>query len=143
MLLSSSTAFCRTTVYRKCGSRNVRASLFALWPRSCLREKRRRSVKTLTLAVLGFIASWAYGANPNPRDLVKASISNYEKDWNASLDFTYTEHDISKDPSGRIKTAEISQVSVLDGTPYNRLIGKNGQPLTAEEEEKENEKYRK
>ena len=58
------------------------------------------------------------------------SISNYEKDWNAALDFTYTEHDVTKDASGRPKTTEVSQVSVLDGTPYSRLIGKNGHPLS-------------
>jgi len=101
-------------------------------------------VKTLTLSVaLGFIANSGYCADLNPRELVAQSISNYDKDWSAALDFTYTEHEVTKDSAGRPKTTEISQVSVLNGTPYSRLIGKNGHPLTGEEARRENEKYQK
>jgi len=101
-------------------------------------------VKTLTLSVaLGFIATSAYCADPNPRELVARSISNYDKDWKAALDFTYTEHEVTKDAAGHAKTVEISQVSVLNGTPYSRIIGKNGHPLTGEEARRENEKYQK
>jgi hypothetical protein len=74
---------------------------------------------------------------------VSRSISNYDKDWKAALDFTYTEHEVSKDAAGRPKTTEVSQVTVLDGTPYTRLIGKNGHALTADESLKEDEKYQK
>jgi hypothetical protein len=38
---------------------------------------------------------------------------------------------------------EISQVNVVDGTPYSRLIAKDGRPLAPEETLKEEEKYRK
>jgi hypothetical protein len=101
-------------------------------------------VKTLTLSVfLGLIANWAYCADLTARDMVTKSISNYDKDWEAALDFTYTEHEVTKDAAGRPKTTEVSQVSVLDGTPYSRLIGKDGHPLSAEEARKENEKYGK
>ena len=71
------------------------------------------------------------------------SIANYEKDWKTALDFTYTQRDISKDVSGKPKSVEVSQVNVVDGTPYSRVIGKDGHPLAAEEERKEQEKYRK
>ena len=100
-------------------------------------------MKTATLIVLGFVARCAFCADPSPRDLVSQSIANYEKDWRAALDFTYMERDITKDNLGRSKTVELSQVNVLDGTPYSRLIAKDGHPLDLEEERKEDEKYRK
>jgi hypothetical protein len=53
------------------------------------------------------------------------------------------ERDITKDSSGQPKTVELSQVNVLDGTPYGRLVARDGRPLDAEEERKEAEKYRK
>jgi hypothetical protein len=100
-------------------------------------------VKTLAwFATLGCLASVGYSAELNPRAILTKSISNYEKDWNAALDFTCTEHDVTDTP-GHSATAEVSQVSILDGTPYGRLIARNGHPLTAEEVRKEDEKYRK
>jgi hypothetical protein len=72
-----------------------------------------------------------------------ASVENYEKDWQAALDFTYIAHEVTKDASGHPKTTDVSQISVLDGTPYSRLIAKNGHPLNTEEEHRENEKYQR
>ncbi len=94
-------------------------------------------------AMAGVLASPGYCVELNPRQIVATSISNYEKDWKAALDFTCTEHEVTKDNSGRPKTTEVSQVIVLDGTPYSRLIGKNGHTLSEEEAQRENEKYRK
>jgi hypothetical protein len=111
-----------------------------LWHRSC----SLTTVKLVALtAVVGFIAGCAFCAEPNPRSLVSQSIVNYESDWNAALDFTYTEREVTKDSSGRAKSIELSQVSVFDGTPYARLIAKDGHPLSSEEARKEEEKYRR
>src|ERR1700733_5296374 len=100
-------------------------------------------MKTVTpIAVIGLIAGCAFCADPNPRDLVSQSITNYDKDWQAALDFTYTESEVTKDSSSHPITVQFSQVNVFDGTPYSRLIAKDGQPLSAEEARKENEKYR-
>lgn len=102
------------------------------------------TVKTGTLFVAGFIvARYACSADPNPRDLLAQSIENYEKDWKAALDFTYTQREITKDISGQPKSVEMSQVNVLDGTPYTRMIAKDGHPLDEEEARKEEEKYHK
>jgi hypothetical protein len=100
-------------------------------------------VKIITAIVAGFIATWACCAEPNARQLVQQSINNYEKDWSAALDFTYTEHDVTKSAGGQQKSVEVSQVSVLEGTPYSRLIAKNGHTLTPEEELREADKYRR
>ena len=93
-------------------------------------------------AILGCVASAGYGMDLSPREILTRSISNYERDWNLARDFTCTEHDVM-DTSSHSRTAEVSQVSVLDGTPYVRLIAKNGHPLTGEEARKEDEKYQK
>lgn len=98
---------------------------------------------TVPIAVLVFLALPAFCGDPNPRYLVAQSIANYEKDWRAALDFTYMERDVSGDSAGRPKTAELSQVTVVDGTPWSRLIAKDGHPLDPEEARKEEEKYRK
>ena len=95
------------------------------------------------ITVIGLIAGCALGAEPNPRDLVSQSILNYDKDWQAALDFTCTERDIAYDSSGHPKAVEISQIDVFKGTPYNRLIARDGHPLSLEEERKEDEKYQK
>jgi hypothetical protein len=100
-------------------------------------------MNTSTLLVLGFLTGSAYCEDLDPRQIVAKSISNYEKDWTAALQFTYTEHDVNRGVSGEPQTVEVSQISELGGTPYTRLIGKNGHPLSAEEARKEEEKYRK
>ena len=101
-------------------------------------------MKTATpIAVIGLIAGCAFCADPNPRDLVSQSITNYDKDWQAALDFTYTEREVTKDSSGHPKTVELSQVNVFDGTPYSLLIAKDGHPLAGEEARNEDERYRK
>ena len=101
-------------------------------------------MKTATLtAAIGLIAGCAFCADLNPRDLVSQSITNYDKDWQAALDFTCMEREVTKDSSGHPKTVELSQVNVFKGTPYSRLIARDGRPLNAEETSKEEEKYRK
>ncbi len=100
-------------------------------------------MKALTLIlVTGFIGARAFCAELNPAEILKQSIVNYQKDSQASLDYTYTERDVTLDAAGRPKTTDVSQVIVLDGTPYSRLIGKNGHTLSPDEALKENEKYR-
>jgi hypothetical protein len=100
------------------------------------------SVKSLIIStLLCFIDSPACCAELSAREIVAKSISNYDNDWKAALDFTCTEHEVVKDAAGRVKNTEVSQIMVLDGTPYTRLIGKNGHPVTGEEAARENEKY--
>lgn len=91
------------------------------------------------LTVLGLAVCPLYAA-ATARALVEQSIANYEADWKAALDYTYTERDVSSDPSDKV---ELYQVIVVDGTPYNRLIAKDGHPLDAEESRRQAEKYRK
>lgn len=85
-------------------------------------------------------AGLAFG-QPDPKALMVQSIANYERDWRAGMRFGYTQHDLTT--SDGSKVVEVSEVIPLEGTPYERLISKNGQPLTAEEQRKEEAKYQK
>ncbi len=101
-------------------------------------------MRTLALfAVAGLINQCGWCVEASPRDIVAQSIANYQKDWKAALDFTYTEREISRSASGLPKSVEVSQVNVVDGTPASRLIAKDGHALDAEEARKEADRYQK
>jgi hypothetical protein len=95
-------------------------------------------VKTFVIAIV--LASAVYG-QVDVRALVKKSIENYNRDWRAGMAWTYTETDITH--TDNTKTVDVSQVAPLDGTPYERLIMKNGRKLPPDEQRKEEQKYEK
>jgi hypothetical protein len=74
-----------------------------------------------------------------PKELVERSIRNYERDRRAAMNWASTETDITE--SDRAKVVDVSEVIPLEGTPYDRLILKNGHPLTPAEQRKEDRKY--
>jgi hypothetical protein len=91
----------------------------------------------ISLAVL-FTAT-AY-SQVEPNELVRESIANYERDWRAAqLGWTYTQTDVTR--SDDKKEIEVSEVAPLEGTPYERLVRKDGRPLTPAEQRKEDRKY--
>jgi hypothetical protein len=76
----------------------------------------------------------------NPKEIVRRSIENYKRDWReASNSWAYTQTDTTA--SDDTKEIEVSEIIPLSGTPYERLIRKNGRPLTAAEQRKEERKY--
>jgi hypothetical protein len=75
-----------------------------------------------------------------PKELVSQSIRNYQRDWQtARASWASTETDITE--SDGTKEANVSEVIPLAGTPYDRLILKNGHSLTPAEQRKEDRKY--
>lgn len=98
-------------------------------------------MRTLALlAGLSFLPYTSACADPTAPDLVAKSIANYLDDWKAELNYSYTERDDSTDSTDK---TELYQVNVVDGTPYNRLIARDGHPLNADEARKQAEKYQK
>ena len=81
------------------------------------------------------------GQPPDPKELVVQSIANYDHDWRAGMQWGYTQHDVTKGDG--TSTLEVSEVIPIMGTPYEKLISKNGQPLTPEEQRREDQKYEK
>jgi hypothetical protein len=77
----------------------------------------------------------------DPKELIRQSVLNYEKAWRAGIQWSYTQTDVTCDDG--TKEVDVSQVIPLDGTPYQRLVSKNGHALAPEEQRQEDEKYRK
>ncbi len=94
----------------------------------------------LAMAVAPILLGRPLG-EPDARELVRKSLDNYQRDWRAAVNYTYTQRDVEM-KSGA-KSITVNQVVTIEGTPYERLIEKDGRPLTPAEESKEKEKYEK
>jgi hypothetical protein len=73
----------------------------------------------------------------NAEAIIQHSAEANARDWAAVPEFDNSERD--RDKSGDKTYA----VTMLYGSPYNRLIAVNGKPLSAAEQKKEQEKYDK
>jgi hypothetical protein len=78
-------------------------------------------------------------AQPDVKDLIRQSVENYDRSWREAMHLSYTQQDITCS-DGKKETA-ISQIVPLDGTPYERLISKDGHALSADEQRREDEKF--
>lgn len=95
-------------------------------------------VKLLLIAAVGVTALWG---EVDARELVKKSLANYQRSWRAALKYSYTEQDVEHKAGGRV--VSVSEVTTIEGTPYERLISKDGHPLSESEKRKEEQKYEK
>jgi hypothetical protein len=93
------------------------------------------------LCLAALVAGTVFGQQPNAKALMLQSIGTYNQDWRAGMHWGYTQNDITT-AEGK-KVVEVSEVIPLEGTPYERLISKDGQPLSPEEKLKESAKYEK
>lgn len=73
--------------------------------------------------------------------LVRKSVENCERDWQASAHWAWTQTDISV--SEDRKQTTISEILPVGGTPYKRVVSRDGHPLKAEEERRELHKFEK
>jgi len=72
--------------------------------------------------------------------VVAQSVRNYEHDWKAAAaQWACRETDISRS-DGHNET-DVSEVIPLGGTPYDKLISKDGHPLTGSAARREERKY--
>jgi hypothetical protein len=97
-------------------------------------------VRWIQAAVYFAVLPLAY-AQPDPRALLRESIRNYQQDWRTGMSWSCTETEVSH--SDGADKVEVSEVIPLEGTPYDKLIEKNGRPLTPEERRREDEKFEK
>jgi hypothetical protein len=81
----------------------------------------------------------AIAQQPDARALIRQSIQNYDKSWRAAMQWSYTQTDVTFVDGKR--EVDVSSVAPLEGTPYERLLTKDGRALTPEEQRKEDEKY--
>ena len=93
-----------------------------------------------SILLLLALASTAWG-QVDIQQIVRESIENYGHDWREEMKWAWTQTDVTA--SDNTNETEVSEIAPIDGTPYERLIGKNGGPLTPEEQRRENRKYQK
>lgn len=86
---------------------------------------------------LSFIFSFALRSSaqqPDVNEIISNSVAANQRDFKAAPDFNWKERD--RTPDG-FKTY---QVTMIDGTPYNRLIAENGRALSHQREQQEMQK---
>jgi hypothetical protein len=69
---------------------------------------------------------------------VQRSVANTNADWAAAPQYGFTEHDVIT--KGARRTAKTYQVMMIEGSPYNKLLSKNGQRLSPAEAAQEDRK---
>jgi outer membrane lipoprotein-sorting protein len=104
-----------------------------------------RSFLFLAVAFLAFAQT--VFAQMDPRAIVVKSVQADDEAARLARNYTYQVRDVHKelDGKGNVKSTEIDTAEILfiGGKRYRRLIQKNDQPLSADEESKESKKVDK
>lgn len=86
---------------------------------------------TRTLLAWAFAGVAFAAQQPDVKTIIQKSVAANERNFEAAPQFNYKE----KDKVGKeIKTY---QVTMIDGSPYQRLLAKDGEPLSKEQAEEE------
>jgi hypothetical protein len=83
---------------------------------------------------------WAATAPDRAREIAERSLANTNADWAAAPHYSFTEHDVIT-KAGR-RTNKTYKVTMIDGSPYYRLIAVNGEPLSPQQAAVEERKLR-
>lgn len=79
------------------------------------------------------------------QDIIKRSVEATDRNWKAAPKYVFYERDVIEklDSKDRQKTKSTAtyEVMVLDGSEYRRLIRRDGQPLTAQEQQQQEQIY--
>lgn len=91
-----------------------------------------------------FLSAALLPAATDPADVIRRSVSRDQSNWERIKDFTFEERVETRqlDKSGRVKDTESRtfDVIILEGSPYQRLIRKDDQKLSPEEDAKQQKK---
>jgi hypothetical protein len=83
----------------------------------------------------------------DPAEIVRKSIELDQSNWVRMKDYTWVTRETTRklDAQGNVKSSEgeAYENMILFGTPYRKLIGRNGEPLPAAEKQREQEKVDK
>jgi hypothetical protein len=78
----------------------------------------------------------AQHSHPDVNEIIAKSVVANQADFKAADHFNWKERD--RTPRGY----QTYQVTMIDGTPYNRLIAENGKPLSPQREQEEMQKQK-
>ena len=98
-------------------------------------QSSRSALNLLLLVACAFlIPSTASSVQPDPRTIIAKSVKENQIDFQAAPDFSYKERDST--PNG----SKTYQVTMIDGSPYQRLMAVDDHPLSNEAAEQEEKK---
>ena len=85
-------------------------------------------------------------AAQDAREIVRRAVEADHSDAVIARHYTYLEHQERRETDGAGKTKNVESqtwdVTLLEGSPYRRLIARNERPLSEKEQKKEDEKLR-
>src|SRR5258708_9343653 len=119
---------------KKCIPRpqNRNSALFVLVDRSM----------RVALALISVMTAAA--AQPDAREIVRGSVAASDENWKIARNYTFLQRTEERqiDSDGRVKSKEVKtyDVTLLEGSPYIRLLERDDHPLPAAEEKKEQAK---
>lgn len=90
------------------------------------------------------VASCAFGAGVDVQGLIRDSVAATQRNFREADRYAFTERDVEQKLTGsgslKSKVVKTYQVTMLDGSPYNRLVKINDQPLSAAQARAEEQK---
>ena len=93
------------------------------------------------LAVVAIASAGLAPASSTVEEIVQRSVQNANADWAAAPQYAFTERDVIT-RHGK-QTTKTYQVTMIEGSPYNKLVATNDQPLSPVQAEKEESKFRR
>lgn len=84
---------------------------------------------------------------PNPEDVIRQSLSHWRRNLDAAKNYTFQQREVQEEleKDGDVKKTEIKtyDISIIYGEPYEQLIARDDKPLSAKDQQKEEEKLNK
>jgi hypothetical protein len=107
---------------------------------------RASSVFALGLSIAGPAFTASHDASPLPvAEIIRRSVTANTADWRAQPQYAYQELDLKSkiDSAGKIQSQQSRtyEVLMMEGSPYNRLIAVDNEPLNRVHAAQENTKF--
>jgi hypothetical protein len=99
----------------------------------------------MRLAVAAFFAALLHGAAaPDAREIIRRCVALDQDNWMRMKDYTWNAQETIRhlDSGGNVKSAESErwETVILFGKPYRKTLARDGKPLSAAEQQKEQQR---
>src|SRR5690349_6509686 len=122
--------------------------------KKCISQPRNRNShplrcveSSMRMAIVIALAAIAAAQTPDAREIVRQSIQASDENWRIARNYTFLQRTEERqmDSAGRVKSKEVKtyDITLLEGSPYLRLVERDDRPLPPAEEKKEREKLEK
>jgi hypothetical protein len=122
--------------------------------KKCISRPRNRNShppsrvhSSMRVVIVVALAGIAAAETPDAHEIVQRSVAAMEGNWKIARNYTFLEREEERqlDSEGRVKSKEVKtyDITLLEGSPYLRLVERDDHPLAPAEEKKEREKLEK